>query len=95
MKSKVLTPKATANIKHSPTSSKINIEPCNKTYLSQFLLPGKSCLAFIKKKKKKKILRQEKRINFKEAKQELKLDSDIADFWFCANQNAQWNLKFK
>ena len=54
MKSKVLTPKATANIKHSPTSSKINIEPCNKTYLSQFLLPGKSCLAFIKKKKKKK-----------------------------------------
>ena len=52
MKSKVLTPKATANIKHSPTSSKINIEPCNKTYLSQFLLPGKSCLAFIKKKKK-------------------------------------------
>ena len=92
MKSKVLTPKATANIKHSPTSSKINIEPCNKTYLSQFLLPGKSCLAFIKKKK---ILRQEKRINFKEAKQELKLDSDIADFLFCANQNAQWNLKFK
>ena len=47
MKSKVLTPKATANIKHSPTSGKINIEPCNKTYLSQFLLPGKSCLAFI------------------------------------------------
>lgn len=53
MKSKVLTPKATANIKRSPTSSKINIEPRNKTYLSQFLLPDKSCLAFIKKKKKK------------------------------------------
>lgn len=52
MKSKVLTPKATANIKRSPTSSKINIEPRNKTYLSQFLLPDKSCLAFIKKKKK-------------------------------------------
>ena len=52
MKSKVLTPKATANIKRSPTSSKINIEPRNKTYLSKFLLPDKSCLAFIKKKKK-------------------------------------------
>ena len=52
MKSKVLTPKATANIKRSPNYRKINIEPRNKTYLSQFLLPDKSCLAFIKKKKK-------------------------------------------
>lgn len=38
MKSKVLTPKATANIKHSSTSSKINTEPLNKTYLSSYYL---------------------------------------------------------
>ena len=75
MKPNVLTSKATANIKHSPTSSKINIEPHNKTYPSQFLLPDKSCLAFQKKKKNPKARKKSK-----ETTQELKLDSDITDF---------------
>ena len=38
MNSNVLTPKATANIKHSPTFSKIKTEPLNKTYLSSYYL---------------------------------------------------------
>lgn len=40
---------AIADIKHSPTPSQINIKPHSEAYLSQFLLPNTSCLAFNQK----------------------------------------------
>lgn len=40
---------AIADIKRSPTPSQINIKPHSEAYLSQFLLPNTSCLAFNQK----------------------------------------------
>ena len=40
---------AIADNKHSPTPSQINIKPHSEAYLSQFLLPNTSCLAFNQK----------------------------------------------
>ena len=60
--------------KHCLTPSKISIKPPLKAYLSQFLLPRTSCIAF--KQKSEVILKDKK---FGKTEQALESDSEIAE----------------
>lgn len=70
---KPLVPSATANIKHSPSPSQININITLKAFLPQFLLPSTTNLAFNKVKHTK----SEGKTQSEETKEALESNSDM------------------